>query len=464
LLKRLLALAPRAIPLTASLRPQTRVTCTYLVELCSLEYQLFQDFFAPNPTSSEFLQQVLAQLCGALYTQLRPAIIHELDVDRLCEAVLILQSEIVEAQVVPRGDSARAVGHVVRRIVEDVQERLSYRAHVSIRDEIERFQPSRADIDYPTRLGMPAAPAAAGAAAATADANGEGKGRYNPYASCFPTLERTLMLLSKTYPCLERSVFQYLAQESVSACVHSLVEASAEINAARRPADALLFLIKHLLILREQISPFDVDFSVTKQRLDFSHVSGVLPGVLRQPGLRSLLAVVQQSEPKLRDQRADSKKDMEEELQHACEGLIALMSSSLVGRQVQELLRRAAEHANLPPSPQQGDSGPMGVLNATNEVLRQLLLLPPPATEPAPQTDKSVLESQLLATRALIGRYLSSPVTEKILFKSIKARCADQLQHLRHWVERCQRLGAGEPADAALAQLDAVDKVLASVD
>jgi hypothetical protein len=74
----------------------------------------------------------------------------------------------------------------------------------------------------------------------------------------YPTVRRTLVCLSKLYRCLEREIFQGLSQQALSACMISVETAAHLISRQKTLIDGQLFHIKHLLILREQIAPFQV--------------------------------------------------------------------------------------------------------------------------------------------------------------------------------------------------------------
>ena len=84
----------------------------------------------------------------------------------------------------------------------------------------------------------------------------------------------TLLCLSKLYPCVNDKVFQAVAHSSVEACIGSLQKASTSISdagdAKSTALDGALFLVKQLLVLREQIAPFDVAFVSTEKTLNVS--------------------------------------------------------------------------------------------------------------------------------------------------------------------------------------------------
>ena len=63
-------------------------------------------------------------------------------------------------------------------------------------------------------------------------------------------------------------------KEVLSACLQSVSAAALAIsnNPAKTKADGQLFEIKHLLILREQIAPFQVDFKVKETSLNFGQI------------------------------------------------------------------------------------------------------------------------------------------------------------------------------------------------
>ena len=228
-------------------------------------------------------------------------------------------------------------------------------------------------------------------------------------------------------------MFQHLAQEAVHSCTVSLLHASklisqataASPSAGAGPAgaqsalqgsslDGLLFLIKHLLILREQILPFKVEFVTTQQVLDFSHIPNTLPNLFNRAGfargLSSFFALVQQSEPKLTSQKTDSKKDMAQELTRACEQLIRSQTHSLMQRLL-AFLHKYQQHTQTP-TLAAGTSSGGTVSNVSTAVVAAGTAASAPAasTEPAPAvTGPSPAEADQMKTElALILTSLRS--------------------------------------------------------
>ncbi|CAG8654676.1 11287_t:CDS:10, partial [Acaulospora morrowiae] len=265
----------------------------YMLSLCSDEFSLFYEFFS---TGEDDLYGNLDLLCSYMYDNLRPRIIHETKIETLSELCSILISHInQDVDKVDEKERTRLhFSQLIRNVLQDAQQRLVFRAQTFIQGSIQKFIPQQQDLDYPNKLKKnvrtqstetPAStdvkeslPSPTPAAKQDGDTESiisnsssltiaEDTGDGNP--EWLPTLHRTLWILSKIYQCVNPSIFNDIAQDVVHLCLQSLLSAS-EVITRESKIDGQLFLIKHLLILKDQIASFDTQFVHEEKDLDFS--------------------------------------------------------------------------------------------------------------------------------------------------------------------------------------------------
>ncbi|XP_036153050.1 conserved oligomeric Golgi complex subunit 3 isoform X2 [Myotis myotis] len=272
-----------------------RSGCAFMVHVCQDEHQLYNEFFT-KPTSK--LDELLEKLCVSLYDVFRPLIIHVIHLETLSELCGILKNEVLEDHVQNNAEQLGAFAAGVKQMLEDVQERLVYRTHIYIQTDIIGYKPAPGDLAYPDKLVMmeeiaqslkdeqkkvPSEASFSDVRLEETESNNLKKSgstesltprpqtTISPadlHGMWYPTVRRTLVCLSKLYRCIDRAVFQGLSQEALSACIQSLLGASESISKNKTQIDGQLFLIKHLLILREQIAPFHTEFTIKEISLD----------------------------------------------------------------------------------------------------------------------------------------------------------------------------------------------------
>lgn len=89
---------------------------------------------------------------SVLYDSLRPVIVRTRDISVLCTFIRILKEEILQKLLIPKGEAVTAFIPVIQRLIEDSQGRLIFVAETFIRDEIQSYELTRKDINYPENL------------------------------------------------------------------------------------------------------------------------------------------------------------------------------------------------------------------------------------------------------------------------------------------------------------------------
>ncbi|GIX84200.1 conserved oligomeric Golgi complex subunit 3 [Caerostris extrusa] len=303
-----------------------RSGCAFLLHICEDEHQLFHQFFSQN---SKSLEEFLEGLCIRLYDVLRPIIIHVNHLETLAELCGILKVEMLEEHMQYGANELEAVKAIVRQMLEDVQERLVYRTHIYIKTDILNYNPaeslslgglSRAS----SRASLTSVSSSSNAILTSSekslekpdkDVDGEGSVKdFEPY-------EPPKRVVTNNFQGL-------ITQEVLTMCIQSLISASASIGKRRTLLDGQLFEIKHLLILREQIAPFQIDFAIKETTLDFSKVKS-----------NAILEFLLQGTPHVTEHLIDSKKAVDKQLKIVCEDFISHTTAFLIGS-LQEFLEK----------------------------------------------------------------------------------------------------------------------------
>ena len=83
----------------------------------------------------------------------------------------------------------------------------------------------------------------------------------------------------------QSTVFDDLAHRIVHSTTTSLISAAQQISSRASPTDASLFLISHLLRLKQQIVAFDIEFVTPEVTFDFSSVTNTFYELRERGGL-----------------------------------------------------------------------------------------------------------------------------------------------------------------------------------
>ncbi|XP_037958131.1 conserved oligomeric Golgi complex subunit 3 [Teleopsis dalmanni] len=415
-----------------------RSACGFLVYVCQDEHRLYYQFFSKG---NEQFRTYLEGLCTILYDTLRPYVIHINHLETLAEVCSILRIEMLEEHVQQNPEPLEAFANTVHQLLQDVQERLVFRAHLYLQSDILNYSPSAGDLAYPEKLEMMESialslqeaqhlrrsdsrsslisTASSAFDTESVDTAYRQRSTNSPadlHGMWYPTVRRTLVCLSRLYRCIDRPIFQGLSQEAIKLCIESIASARNKISANKTVIDGELFEIKHLLILREQIAPFRVDFTVKETSLDFSKVKTAAFGLLQKRkqlfsmgSNNALLEFLLEGTPQIKEHLLDSRKEVDRQLKSICEEFIRNAVKLLVGP-VLAFLDKALELT----ADTKTDN------DKSKYILRQTSWASPQHISVTVQESQRLIKSKLAGLQRSMQLYLSNRDTEFIIFRPIR--------------------------------------------
>lgn len=285
---------------------------SFMRGICLDEYDLWFEWFETEGALYDFLESLM----DPLFDYLRPRVIHETKLEKLCELCATLQGRYMDLDsddedgddVTSAISGPGAYGRSAHRRLDfsgliqpglqDAQTRLVFLAMNVLRDSIEYYKPHPEDLEWPKKTasasingtktgpilsGKREAPSTEPMRKTSYNADEAANGTESLFSKqlaagdsstaghgWYPTLHKAIWLLRRIYRLVNSSVFDDLAHRIVHSTIASLLHASTQVSSKKSTPDGQLFLIIHLLHLKQQIVAFDIEFIPPEVEFDFS--------------------------------------------------------------------------------------------------------------------------------------------------------------------------------------------------
>ncbi|KAK2460187.1 hypothetical protein APHAL10511_007778 [Amanita phalloides] len=331
-------------PARTELVELTRAGCSYLKQLCTDEFDLYREFFN---SGQDLLYQYLENLCDYLYDDLRPRILHEPRITALCEVCTVLQALMVlDVSAIPdtpvseeldelsldldltrsrSGLDRLHISELLQMVLQDAQTRLFFKAQSMIQSDIRHFVPKPQDLDYPEILRVARQPTLTmGLREKESVSQMFQLPSVDKQDTWYPTLQKTVWILSQLHDFVKPAIFEDIAQEAVGLCRQSLVAASEAMKVQKNALDAHLFLARHLLILKELVHKLDLVQKEAEKTVEPPGVTDALAMMLsRTTSLFPDALFATLGIPRAEDTIQGAKSGVDNELRRACENVIS---------------------------------------------------------------------------------------------------------------------------------------------
>ncbi|CAH01574.1 Golgi transport complex subunit COG3 [Kluyveromyces lactis] len=292
----------------------------YFENLAHREFNLFSQFYPINEDIETSFNEWCMELFEPLYDCVRTRILRETSISTICDSITLLNKYYQMEETSPEYKlqfQHIKIDMLFKPILKECQSRLIFRSQIYVEENINSYKPKVDSFIIRHRK----TPKEAKNKANDLDEISTSFFQLDEFNSAYPPLVYGIALLSKIYQMVNSTVFDDIAHTIVHDCIMSLKKAFQLVstNATINLLDTQLSLLKNLLLLRDQIQNFDIQYISKETYLDFS---GLLKGI--NDIRRRTISVFQMgfdTVPKIINNMVDARSELIAELRNTINGI-----------------------------------------------------------------------------------------------------------------------------------------------